>query len=192
MRTRSLFVATAMLAVCSYGYAEAGLVGSTYDGTLASSSLVVSQAGTNPYTDGTANALSFCVNAQGGAGCGLQGVVSFTNPDANESDIVFTFSGNADGGAGDTFTVDLSNFITLDGSAIASVDQTLSGGSFLLTGFADGDASFTGTLGADGTVGAQSVTFGDALVFSPEPGSIALAFGGLAGVILAARRRRAN
>jgi hypothetical protein len=193
MRIRNIFFATA-LSVAFVSSSMAGLVGSAYDGTLATpdTDWSVSPTGTNAYTDVT-EPLSFCASGTGTAGCGLSGEVSFSDVDADESDITFEFSGSVSAAAGDTFTVDLGDFVSPTGTVIASLDPTansLTDGAFQLTSFNGSDAIFTGTVGADGSLSAgagQAIVFHDALV--PEPASILLSGFGLAALALAARRR---
>jgi hypothetical protein len=172
----------------------AGLVGSAYDGTLATpdSGVSISPAGTNAYTDVT-DPLSFCVSGTGAEGCGLSGLVSLSDVDADEADITFEFSGSVSAPAGDTFTVDLGDFVSPTGTVIASLDPTtnsLADGTFQLTSFNGSDAIFTGTVGTDGSLSAgagQAVVFHDSVV--PEPASIFLSGCGLMALALGARRR---
>lgn len=196
MRIRFLCLAAALSMTFTYS-SIASLIGSTYDGTLATSDsdLSVSPAATNSYTDLT-NPLTFCVGGLGESTCGLSGAVSFTDVDATDANITFELAGSVSAVAGDTFTVDLGNFATPDGSSISGIDQSsvsLTDGTFQLTSFNGIDAIFTGTVGPDGffTAGAgQDVVFKDALNPAPEPASILLSVCGLAAVAVAARRRR--
>jgi hypothetical protein len=194
MKIRYIFFATA-LSMAFISSSMAGLVGSAYDGTLATpdTDWSVSPAGTNAYSDVT-DPLSFCVSGTGATSCGLSGLVSFSDVDADESDITFEFSGSVSAAAGDTFTVDLGDFVSPGGTVIASLDPTsnsLTDGTFQLESFNGSDAIFTGTVGADGSLRAgagQAVVFHDAVV--PEPASIFLSGCGLLSVALGARRRR--
>jgi hypothetical protein len=176
----------------------AGLVGSSYDGTVATteSDWSVSPGGVNAYTD-VSNPFHFCVSGPGESGCGLSGMVSFSDVDDTDADITFEFSGIVAAAAGDTFTVDLGNFVTPDGSTVTGLDpsssSSLASGTFQLSSFNGSDAIFTGTVGADGSInagGGQSVVFGDGFQPAPEPASILLSVCGLAALALAGRRRR--
>ncbi len=201
MNLRCVFGAVVLSAVF-LSSAMASLIGSTYAGTVATSAsdLSVTAAGDNSYTDLT-NPFAFCVTGQGQSGCGLSGIVTFSNVGATESDITFQFSGSVTANSGDTFTVNLGDFVTLDGSVVSGVDpaspSSLGSGSFQLTSFDGADAIFTGTVGADGSLAAvngQAIVFDDALInpTTPEPASALLAGCGLAALAVASFRKRAS
>ena len=177
----------------------AGLVGSAYEAAVvtADSDWSISPAGANSYTDVT-DPLTFCVSGQGQSGCGLFGLVSFSDVDETDADITFEFSGSVSATPGDTFTVDLGDIVTPDGLLIASIDpsssSSLTDGTFQLSSFNGSDAIFTGTAGSDGSLIAgdgRAVVFDDAVAPTPEPASILLSGCGLVALALSRRRMRA-
>lgn len=187
--------AAALVMACSVA-SNAGLIGSEYEGTVTTSAadLLVTPAGANSYTD-LSDPLTFCVSGQSQSGCGLSGSVFFSDVDSTEADITFEFSGSASATAGDTFTVDLGDFLTPDGSQVVGIDPTtdsLIDGTFQLASFNGSDAVFTGTVGGDGSISAGQATalvFDDGFRPAPEPDSVLLVGFGTAGLLLAMRRR---
>lgn len=170
----------------------AGIVGSTYHfstSTTGSTTII----GTSGYYADPMNP-GVCVgpNSDSCSSSGLDGGFTFQDVDATDSKINFTFVGSTDLANG-TFTIDLGNFVTTDGSTITGITYNsgnLFVGDFTGVSWNGTDAIFTGaTSSLYNAVGGRTVSFDVTLSSTPEPGTIAL-FGSAIAALGFARRRR--
>lgn len=144
----------------------------------------------------------FCVGppVACGSGSGLSGSVSWSDLPNGDDQLTVSFAGSTDGAGPGTFDILLSGFDSIDGIPITNVTET-SGSSFLggFGSFGLGPGGFTNdTIDLEGStsndyngLGGVAFTF-DVANGTPEPSTILLAIGGLAGVVIAGRRRARN
>jgi hypothetical protein len=172
------------------------LQGSTYNFALTGDS-VISQSPNGTYTDPSNP--GFCIGPAFGCniGSGMSGGFGFTDTGPTSATLTFYFYGGTTSGASD-FTIELSNFVTLDGQEVTGITYdsgAMDYGSFGLVSFADGAALFQATPDPDfdnyyndgGIVFDVSLSPEGSGGSLPEPASFAVLGAGLAGI--AAMRR---
>lgn len=164
--------------------AKANLIGSynVSTGTTGTVSMT-SVPGPGPYSVGTTNAFSFCIDGNGCGSTGLDGFVTVTS-----TSVQFYFVGSTVSENG-TFTIDLTGF----GNRITGVTYgsgSLLAGSLGLTSFDGSSMLFTGSTSTlFYAVGGRTITFNVTSV--PEVSSGILLFSILLpGLLLVAWRRK--
>jgi hypothetical protein len=166
---------SAALAVIFASTSMANIVGSTYNFSGSTTGATSISAVSGSYTD-PANA-GFCVGPPlaCGSGAGLSGGYSYAQVTPTLDTITFSFFGSTAGSTG-TFSIDLGNFHTLDGSMITGVTYASGniGGGFTNVNWNGTDARFTSGNGDFNAIGGAHVVFDVAVTATPEPRSIAL------------------
>lgn len=148
MKALGLPLAGAVALACAGAPASAALVGASYDFATPSIA-VLSSTGPGRYTDPFNP--RFCLGGGTPDNCvgnSLLGVLSFADVSATEATLTFTFTGNVLGER--AFGLTLGNFGTTDGSTVTDIAYRSGAfgpgdGTFGLTSFANGVATFAGT-----------------------------------------------
>jgi hypothetical protein len=170
MRIRASYVAAA-LSLAFAPNANATIVGSTFDFTTSvTGNTQILPLGT---TSQTTAPVGFCVGPPEacGLGSGVTGTVTFAMVSPTEDTIRFTFFGSTAGAGPGSFSVDLSNFHTLDDEMITGVtfDSGALGGATHTNSFNGTDARFTFSTTSDyNAIGGNSVLF-DVATAVPGP-----------------------
>jgi hypothetical protein len=198
LNIRALNLAAA-LAVVFASTSMADIVGSTYNFSASSTgTTTITSSGAGSYTDPTG--AGFCVgpNSDNCTSSGMFGFYLFSQVSSTEDRIDFVFSGGTDNADG-TFSIDLGNFVTLDGETITGVTYDSGNlafdGDFSKVTWDGTDAIFTGTAGTSGydAFGRSQVFFDVAVTpaaSTPEPSSVLL-FGTLiTGLIIGLKKTR--
>jgi hypothetical protein len=189
--------AVAALSLTFATAASATLVGSTYDySSSTTGNTVLTGSANGTYTDPSNPGVCVGPPTSCGAGAGLSGGFSFATVSPALSTITFTFYGSTAGAGPGSFTIDLGNFLTTDGSSITGVSYASGflGGATNAFNWDGTNAAFTFSTGSDyNAVGGNTVVFNMAMATAavPEPDSLLMLIGGigLLGLGLVARRK---
>lgn len=198
MKERNMALcAVAALSLIFAAAANATIVGSTYDfSSSTTGNTVVTGSPNGSYVD-PSNA-SLCVGPPNNCGgdAGLSGSYTFATVSPTLSTITFTFYGSTAGAGPGSFTFELGNFQTADGSSILGVSYASGwlGGSTNAFNWDGTNAAFTfSTSGDYDAVGGNTVVYNLAMASAtvPEPDSLLMLIGGmgLLGLGMLARRK---
>jgi hypothetical protein len=203
MMTKGRNLALYVVAALSLTFATAAsatLVGSTYDySSSTTGNTVLTGSANGTYTDPSNPGVcvgppNFC-----GDSAGLSGSMAFATISPTLNTITFTFYGSTAGAGPGSFTLDLGNFVTTDGSSITGVSYASGflGGATNAFNWDGTNAAFTFSTGSDyNAVGGNTIVYNLAMASAtvPEPDSLLMLMGGigLLGLGLIARRKLAR
>lgn len=200
MSYKTLLITGAALALASAAPAHASLIGMTYTGKVTvtgNTEIIDPNTGdplaslpTGPYTAGS-NDLWVCVGPAGGCaiGSGLSvGIVISDTGTPGQSTIAIGSWGGTDG-ATDPFTIDLTDFVPADGSAITGITVASNPAEVTINNVSATDINFTLNPSGYGGFGVTFAVTQD-VVATPEPASFVLLAAATVG-IAAIRRRQA-
>lgn len=192
------FCVVAALSLTFAAAANATIVGSTYDFSASSTgNTAFGGAATGTYTDPANPGICVGPPVACADNAGLSGSFAFANVAPTQNTITFTFYGGTAGAGPGSFSFDLGNFHTTDGSSILGVSYASGAlsGATSAGGWNGTDASFTFSTDSDyDAVGGNVVVFNvetTAATAVPEPDSLLMLLGGmgLLGLGLIARRK---
>ena len=176
LKIRALPLSVALAAIFA-STSMANIVGSTYTGNTSTTGNTQISGFSGTFTD-PANP-GFCVGppVACGSGSGVSGSFTFGQVSPTMDTITFAYFGSTAGAGPGSFSIDLGNFVTLDGETVTGVTYASGslGGATSTGSFGGGAATFTYSTGSDyNAIGGNFVTFDvTTTAATPEPASVA-------------------